>query len=119
MTDTTPPEIPFYTQITVVGGSFRVGFYYGVDQADIIDADGWVVEEMQVEKGTCEEIRAEAHRLIDHAVATGRYPGYHPKAGAAERKRMLTRSCRSAKTTHYAGWKSGRRHSRWGGDPRR
>jgi len=119
MTDKTPPETPFYTHVTVVGGSFRVGFYHGVNQADIIEAEGWVADDLQIKEGGCEEIRAEAHRLIDHAVATGRYPGYYPKAGAAEVKRILTRSCKSAKTTHHPGWKSGRRHSRWGGDPGR
>jgi len=119
MTDTNPGETPFYTHITVVGGSFRVGFYHGVDQADIIEVEGWVAEELQVQAATCEEIRAEAHRLIDRAVATGRYPGYSPKQGAAEVKRTLTSWCKSAKTTHHPGWKSGRRHSRWGGDPGR
>lgn len=119
MTDMNQPEAPFYTRITAVGGSFRVGFYEGVDRADIIDAEGWVADELRVAEGTCEEIRAEAHRIIDRVVETGRYPGYSPKAGAAEWKRSLTRWCKSAQNTHHPGWKSGRHSSRWGGDPRR
>lgn len=112
-------DAPLYHLITVVDGSFRVGFGEGTDHASIIDADGWVAQALQIADGTCEEIRAEAHRLIDLAVETGRYPGYQPKAGAAERKRFLTSRCKAAKTTHHPRWKAGRHRWRFGGDPGR
>lgn len=102
---------PVYLDLFCVEGSFRVGFCEGVDRAVIADATGWVAREVQVTEGTCDEIRDEAHRLLDVAVATGRYPGHYPRAGAGERKRTITQWCASAKTTHHPRWWSGRRQS--------
>lgn len=106
---------PFYLDVRCKGGSFRVGFCEGVDHAEIIDADGWVAEEVHVTEGPCEVIRDEAHRLLDLAVQTGRYPSRYPKAAAGEQKRMITQRCIWVKMTHHPRWKAGRHQS--GGDP--
>jgi hypothetical protein len=114
-----PGQPPYYSLVDFSGGSFRVGFGHGSDHAAIIDADGWVSEELRLTEGTCEQIRAEAHRLIDLAVTTDRWAGYSPKAGGAERKRTITRSYNAAKSTHHPDWRPGHHRSRFGGDPER
>jgi hypothetical protein len=119
MNDEAPGDPPYYNLVNFSGGSFQVGFGYGADRAAIIDAKGWVKEELQLTEGTCEEIRTETHRLIDLAVTTNRWAGYSPKAGGAEIKRIITRACHVATTTHHPGWRPGHRRSRIGGDPGR
>lgn len=96
---------PFYSPVFCGEGSFRVGFCQGVDHAVIIDTEGWVTEEVELLEGTCEEIRNEAHRLIDVAVDLGHYKTPYPQMTGAESKRWITKMCKSAKTTHYPGWK--------------
>lgn len=111
------PAPPVYLDLLCTGGSFRVGFCEGVDRAVIADTEGWVAQEVRLAEGTCEAIRDEAHRLLDVAVQTGRYPGRCPRAGAGERKRTITQWCASAKTTHHPRWGAGRRHNARSGDP--
>lgn len=118
MTDNGDNE-PDFHHIRLTGASFRVGFCDGVDRGVIADADGWAADQLKATEGTCEAIRAEAHRLIDLAVADGNYPSRYPVAAAAEIKRVLTRWCRAAQTTHHPRWQSGRRHMRYGGGPGR
>lgn len=113
-------EPPFLLDVdAITGGAFRVGFCEGADHAVITDADGWIAAEIALTEGTCEAIRAEAARLIDLAVESGRWNSHYPKAAAAERKRVITGWCKAATTTHHPRWKSGRRPFRFGGGPGR
>jgi len=72
--------------------SFRVAFDFGTDTARITEAVGWVADEVQVDEGTHEQIRAEAHRLVDRAVKTERCSKYANRGAGGERKRNVTKA---------------------------
>lgn len=74
------------------GVSFTVAFTLGNDAARITDALGWTANAVACAEGTYEQIRAEAHRLVDLAVDTGRCSKHGGAAAGAELKRGITRA---------------------------
>ena len=70
--------------------SFRVEFDFGTDTARITDAVGWIADEVAVAEGTYDQIRTEAHRLIERAVVTERASKYANRGAGGEQKRNVT-----------------------------
>lgn len=79
------------------GVSFTVEFQSGTDKARITGPVGWVDDELEVDEGTYKEIDAEARRLIDRAVDTGRCSKHANGGAGGELKRNLTTARQLAK----------------------
>lgn len=80
------------------GVSFAVEFQSGTDAARITGADGWVEAEVARTEGTYDQIRAESHRLVGVAVATGRCSRYANRAAGGELKRNITNAATFARS---------------------
>jgi len=78
--------------------SFRIEFILGTDRARITDAVGWIADEVDVAEGTYDQIRAEAHRLVDVAVAIERCSKYAGQGAGSELKRNITNARKSARS---------------------
>lgn len=70
--------------------SFRVEFVLYADRAFITEPVGWIADEVALTEGTYDEIRTEAHRLVDVAVDTERCSKYANRGAGAELKRNIT-----------------------------
>lgn len=70
--------------------SFRIEFVLYADQAYITEPAGWIAEEIALTEGTYDEIRDEAHRLVEVAVDTERCSKYANRPAGAELKRNIT-----------------------------
>lgn len=77
--------------------SFTVEFEFGTDTARITDPVGWIAGEVAVAEGTREQIRNEAHRLVDLAVTTERCSKYANRGAGGELKRNITLAMRLAR----------------------
>lgn len=81
------------------GVSFRIEFTLGADYAAITEATGWIADEVATAEGTYEQIRAEAHRLVDLAVAKGRCSKHANRGAGSELKRGITLAWKRARLT--------------------
>lgn len=78
--------------------SFVVKFVCGADRGAITGTVGWIGAEVRLFEGTYDQIRTEAHRLVDLAVARGRCSKYANKAAGTELKRNLTHAWKFARS---------------------